>query len=595
MSARHYTWRYVLSIFITRKREISIATCVAIVAAAFAIPVPLLMPLLVDEVLLEQPGVLVAALDRVMPSHVAGPGAYIAAALVLTMLLRVASMALQVWHTRQFSMVAKDLIFRMRREMVTRLERVSMSEYETLGSSTVASHLVVDLATLDEFTGNTVARLVVAVLTLIGAAAILLWIHWQLGLFILIMNPLAVYLTLFISKRVKKLKHGENTAFQVFQEALAETLDSIQQIRVANRERHYFGRIIDLARDIRDHATAYAWKSDAASRFSFVVFLIGIDMFRAVAMLMVVFSDLSLGQMIAVFSYLWFMLGPIETILGLQFSFQSANAALERINRLFELEDEPRFAPMINPFAMRRVNAVRFENLDFRYADGPWVLQGLNLDIVAGEQIAIVGTSGGGKSTLVQILLGLYAPTNGRVLVDGVAINDIGLDVVREHVGTVLQHPALLQGSVRENLTLGRTYRDADLWDALQTAQLNDLVAELPQGLDTLLGRSGIRLSGGQRQRMAVARMLLADPNVVILDEATSALDVMTEANLHEALYERLRGRTTIIIAHRLSAVRRADRIYLLHDGKVAEEGAHEDLLERHGHYAKLYGKVVRA
>ena len=166
---------------------------------------------------------------------------------------------------------------------------------------------------------------------------------------------------------------------------------------------------------------------------------------------------------------------------------------------------------------------------------------------------------------------------------------------MREHVGTVLQHPALLQGSVRENLTLGRTYRDADLWDALQTAQLNDLVAELPQGLDTLLGRSGIRLSGGQRQRMAVARMLLADPNVVILDEATSALDVMTEANLHEALYERLRGRTTIIIAHRLSAVRRADRIYLLHDGKVAEEGAHEDLLERHGHYAKLYGKVVRA
>lgn len=592
MSARHYTWRYVLSIFLAHKREIVSANIVATLAAALAVPVPLLMPLLVDEVLLDQPGALRGALDRLLPHSLAGAAGYIVAVLALTVTLRVASMLLQVWQTRQFSLVAKDLIFRMRRELVTRLERVSMMEYETLGSSTVSSHLVVDLTTLDDFTGNTLSRLVVAVLTLIGAAAVLMWIHWPLGLFILVMNPVAVYFTLLISKRVKALKRRENSAFQVFQEALAETLDAIHQIRAANREKHYFGRGVDLARDIREHSAAYAWKSDAASRLSFVVFLIGIDTFRAVAMLMVVISDLSLGQMIAVFGYLWFMLGPIEVILGLQFAFQGANAALERINRLFELADEPRYAARVNPFARRRANSVRLEDIRFRYGEGPWVLDGLNLDITAGEQIAIVGASGGGKSTLVQIILGLYPVAGGRVLFDDIAVTDIGLEVVREHVGTVLQHPALLRGSVRENLTLGRDHVDVDLWDALNVAQLEELVRDMPQGLNTLIGRAGVRLSGGQRQRMAIARMLLANPNVVILDEATSALDVVTEARIHEALYTRLHGRTTIIIAHRLSAIRRAHRVYVLDAGKVAEEGAHEDLIQRRGHYARLYGEA---
>ncbi len=455
-----YTWHYVLSIFLRHRREIVVANTVAIIAAALSVPVPLLMPLLVDEVLLDKPGNMLAALNALIPQSLSGPTAYIAAVLVITIVLRLASMVLQVWQTRQFSLVAKDLIYRMRCELIARLERVSMSEYETLGSSTVASHLVVDLNTVDEFTGVTVSRLLIAVLTLIGAAAVLMWIHWPLGVFILVMNPVSVYFTLVISKRVKELKRRENKALQIFQEALSETLDAIHQIRAANRERHYLGRVIDLASDIRSHSAAYSWKSDAANRMSFVVFLIGIDAFRAVAMLMVIFSDLSLGRMIAVFGYLWFMLGPIETILGLQYAYQSATAALDRINSLFELKDEPRYAHRVNPFEQRRANSLELLDLRFRYGDGPLVLDGLELAIAAGEQIAIVGASGGGKSTLVQIILGLYTPASGEVLFDGVPVNEIGLDVVREHVGTVLQHPALLHASVRENLTLGRAFGD---------------------------------------------------------------------------------------------------------------------------------------
>ena len=420
-------------------------------------------------------------------------------------------------------MIAKDLIFHIRRDLLGRLRRVSMFEYESLGNSTVSSHLVVDLNTIDDFTGATVSRFLIAVLMLIGATGALFWMHWPLVVFIIVLNPIAVYFTLVISKRVKELKRCENAAFQIFQESLAETLDAIHQMRAGNRERHYLGRVVDLARDIRTDSAAYLWKGDAANRFSFVLFLIGIDTFRVVAMLIVVFSDLSLGQMIAVFGYLWFMLGPIETVLSLQYTFQSANAVLERINRLFALEDEPQYPHRLNPFAERRANSLRLDDITFCYGDRPPVLDGLSLEVGAGDKIAIVGASGVGKSTLVQIILGLYVPAAGDLKFDGVSVREIGLEIVREHVGTVLQNPALLHDSVRNNLTVGREVSDGALWHALDIAQLRELVQDMPEQLETVVGRQGIRLSGGQRQRLAIARVLLADPNIVILDEATAA------------------------------------------------------------------------
>jgi ATP-binding cassette subfamily C protein len=202
-----------------------------------------------------------------------------------------------------------------------------------------------------------------------------------------------------------------------------------------------------------------------------------------------------------------------------------------------------------------------------------------------------VGASGGGKTTLVQIILGLYIPGSGRISFGGVPIERIGMDVVRDNVATVLQHPALLNDSVRMNLTLGRDIADVRLWQALEIAQLDDTVRGLEQNLDTLIGRGGIRLSGGQRQRLAVARMILTDPKVVILDEATSALDTTTESRLHNSLQRFLKGRTTIIIAHRLSAVKQADRVLVFEGGQIIEEGRHSELIDSDGLYATLYGR----
>lgn len=275
----------------------------------------------------------------------------------------------------------------------------------------------------------------------------------------------------------------------------------------------------------------------------------------------------------------------------MQYAYNGARAALERINRLLTINLEPRFPHNCNPFTGKRTVSLSLERICFRYGDGPRVLNDITLHIRAGEKIALVGASGGGKTTLVQVILGLYPPESGQVLFDGVPVAEIGMDVVRDNVATVLQHPALFNDSVRANLTLGRKMDEQALWQALKIAQLDDVVNELDQGLDTPVGRNGIRLSGGQQQRLAVARMVLSDPRVVILDEATSALDTTTESRLHVALQQFLVGRTTLIIAHRLSAVKQADRALVFEDGRIVEQGSHEELIRNQGLYASLYGR----
>ena len=317
----------------------------------------------------------------------------------------------------------------------------------------------------------------------------------------------------------------------------------------------------------------------------------GFEMFRAVSMLMVVFSSLSIGQMFAVYAYLWFMMTPVQEILGIQYSYYSANAALNRLNRLLQLNQEAVYPARSNPFAGQNTASLRFEDIHFAYANGDPVLDGVSLDIAAGEKVALVGASGGGKSTLVQVLLGLYPVSQGRIYFNDVAIDQIGLETVRENVAIVLQHPALFNDSIRNNLTMGIDIPDQKLWQALDIAQLKATIEELPQQLDTIVGRNGIRLSGGQRQRLAIARMILTEPRVVILDEATSALDTTTEENLHRALEGFLQGKTTLIIAHRLSAIKQADRAFVFDGGKIIDHGQHQELLEREGLYQQLYGQ----
>ncbi|MCG8425892.1 MAG: ABC transporter ATP-binding protein/permease, partial [Chromatiales bacterium] len=572
LRSQTYSWNELVGMALSHRRELVKANIIAILGAIVAVPIPLLIPLLVDEVLLDQPGAAVNTINALFPESWHTPVAYITVILILTLIMRLAALILGVWQTRQFTIISKDVTFRIRRRMLQRLERISMSEYETLGSGTVASHLVTDLDTVDNFIGVATSKFLVAVLSIIGTAVVLLWMHWQLALFILLLNPVVIYITTIFGQKVAELKKTENSAYQLFQEALTETLEGIQQIRASNRERHYIKRIIDKANNIRHHSVAFTWKSDAAQRLSFTVFLFGFDIFRALSMVMVLYSGLTIGQMLAVYAYLWFMMAPVQEVLAIQYAYNGAKAALGRLNRLFEVKLEPDYPHEQNPFQDKTTTTLHLDGVCFRYGDGPLVLNNVSLNIKAGEKVALVGASGGGKTTLVQVVLGLYSPESGEIYFDNIPVSLIGMDVVRDNVATVLQNPALFNETVRVNLTLGRDIDDEQLWQALKIAQLDEIIAELDQGLDTLIGRDGVRLSGGQRQRLAIARMVLTNPKVVILDEATSALDTSTERNLHEALQQFLAGRTTLIIAHRLSAVKQADRALVFEDGQIVEE-----------------------
>jgi ATP-binding cassette subfamily C protein len=589
MSAQTYTWRYILTIALQHKKQLISAHLIALLATMISVPIPLLMPLLVDEVLLKKPAIVVQTVNVISPIEWQSPLLYISAVLLLTVLLRLFAMILNVLQSRQFTLIAKDIVFRIRSELIDHLQTISMAEYESLGSGTVSTYLVKDLDTIDNFVGTTVGKLLVAVLTVTGTAAILLWMHWQLGLFILLLNPVVIYFTRVVGANVKHLKAKENSAYEIFQQSLTETLEAIHQIRASNRERHYCEQLIDLAQTVKNNSSAFAWKSEAASRLSFLIFLFGFDIFRACAMLLVFYSNLTIGQMLAVFGYLWFMMSPVQEILNIQYAFYGAKAALIRINKLTALRQEPRYPHQKNPFTNKQTVSVSVVDLHFSYGDKK-ILNGIKLHIDAGEKVALVGASGGGKSTLIQILIGLYPATSGKICFNGVPIEQIGLDVVRENVVTVLQNPILFNDSIRANLTLGKKTNDSQLWNALKIAQLAETVKELPNGLETIVGRGGMRLSGGQRQRLAIARMVVANPKVVILDEATSALDSETEFKVHEALQDFLKNRTTIIIAHRLSAVKQANRVYVFEDGEICEQGKHEELIEQSGLYTKLYG-----
>lgn len=574
------------------KKMLIYANFIAFVATLMSVPIPLLLPLMVDEVLLDKPAKGLAFLNSFLPQGLQTATAYIVTVLLLIIVMRIGSQALNILQTRQFTLVSKQLTCQLRQWILDKLGRVSMQQYEEKGSGGLTSHLVTDIETIDKFIGNTLSRFVISVLTVIGTGGILLWLNWQLGLFIILMNPVVIYLSRMLGQRVKHLKKKENQSFERFQQRLVETLDGIYQLRAANREQEYLGKLKQDAESIRVDADKYAWQSDAANRLSFLMFLIGFEIFRAAAMLMVLFSDLTIGQIFAVFGYLWFMLSPVQELLSIQYSWYSASAAMKRLNGILDMPEENRPIATVNPFEKGEPIEVEFKNVSFAYDAERNVLDDFSLKIPKGKRVALVGASGGGKSTLIQLLLGIYQKDSGDILVNGHTIETVSYEALRKELAVVLQQPMIFNDTLRQNLTLGQDYSDNELWGALEVAQLISLKDTLPNGLDSHIGRQGVRLSGGQRQRLAIARMVLSNPELVILDEATSALDTSTEAELHLALNRFLKNRTTLIVAHRLSAVKQADLIYVLEDGKVIQSGTHIDLIETDGLYQTLYGSL---
>ncbi len=588
---QRYTWRRIYELVINHKPRLIKAHIIALFAMLSLVSLPMLLPLLVDEVLLNNPGSILNGLDNFLPEAWQTPIGYIAAITFITILLRMIGVVLGVWQMQQFTIISKEVTYQIRSDLLQRVQKVAMAQYETLGTGSVSSTMVSDVNTVDAFLGTAVSKLIVAVFTLVGVSIVLLWLNWQLALFILLLNPVVVYFTVVMGRRVKILKINENSAIDIFQQSLTETLDALQQVRVSNQDKSFFDRIRGKAYGIKTHSEAFTWKSDAASRVSFLIFLIGFDVFRGVGMLMVVFADLTIGQMMAVFGYLWFMMAPVQDILSIQYSYSAASGALQRINQVLDLKQEPSYPQQQNPFlGVKRPVEVTVKKLCFQYPEKQDnILNQLTFKIKSGEKLALVGASGGGKTTLVQLMVGLYEYHSGEIYYNDVPIQKIGQETLRKQVAVVLQQPMLFHNTIRFNLTLGQDKSEEKIWQALDMAQMKQVVEKQEHQLDSMVGRNGIKLSGGQRQRLAIARMILQDPKVVIMDEATSALDMETERQLYQDLAAFFAGRTVLIVAHRLSSIKQADRILVFEDGKIIEAGSHDELLHLEGTYHRLY------
>ncbi len=578
----HYTLKHLFNEALKYKTTLLNAHLIALIAVLVSIPIPLVMPLLVDEVLLGKPKWVVPLIDTLLGSSQPAV-VYIIIVLLIVLLLRILFFIFNYLQTKLFTIVSKNIAFKIREHVLHHLQRVAMHEFEFFGAGRASSLLVSDVETIDNFLGVFVSRLIISFFTLLGVGIILIMIHWQLALFILILNPFVILLTTHLAKKVSLYKKEQNKAYELFQEALDETFDMFMHIRATNKEKLFFVLVSANALSIKESSILFGYKSDGASRLSFLIFLCGFEIFRAASIFVVAYSDLSIGSMLAIFGYLWVMMTPIQDILSIQYSYHNALKALERINTLLQLQKENLGLHVKNPFASTLTNSVEVKQLSFGYDNGKRVLEDINLRIPKGSKVAIVGASGSGKTTLAHLLVGLYAMQEGEILFDGVHSQEIGLDVVREHLFLVLQYPQLFNASIAQNLMIDERTDHDMIKKALQIAQLKTFVDDLPDGLQTQIGKHGIKLSGGQRQRLSIARMVLQNPNIVVLDESTSALDVHTETKLFQALEEYLLGKTTIIIAHRLSTIKKADYIYVLDKGRVIEEGTHEALMAREG------------
>lgn len=577
-----YTFKNIFEDIKKYKKELILANIIAFFAVLISTPVPLLMPLLVDEVLLNKPSYIVHTVDKILKQD-NEPYIYVAIVLISVLLLRTIFFLLNYYQTKLFTIISKNITFKIRKDLLTHLSRISLKEFEFLGSGNISSLLLIDVDTIDSFIGTAISRLIISILTIIGVGIVLLLIHWQLALFILLLNPFVIILTTKIARKVSVLKKNQNTTYELFSSSLSETLGLFVQIKSLNREGRFFGGVISKAARMRDDSIKFGYKSDGASRFSFLIFLSGFEVFRAASILVVAYSNLTIGLMLAIFGYLWVMMGPIQEVLNIQYAYHNAKSALSRINEIFALKTEPKSKNLYNPFVNTFTNNIEIKNLSFCYEKNKNILKSINMKIEKGKKIALIGASGSGKTTLAELIVGLYPIQEGDILFDGFSAKDIGLEKVRENVFLVLQNPQLFNDTIAKNLTFGDKIEQSIIEHALDIAQMKDFILSLEDGLETKIGRDGIKLSGGQRQRLSIARMVIQNPNIVILDESTSALDVHTESRLFEALEEYLKDKTTIIIAHRLSTIRKADFIYVLEDGRVVEEGNSADLMEQEG------------
>ncbi len=490
--------------------------------------------------------------------------------------------------------VGQSVIYDLRKVLFDHLQNLSLSFYSRYSVGRVITRVINDVETVRDFVTWAVLAIARDVFAIIGIIFAMLAMNLRLSLITFSVLPLMAVATYFFRRTARVAYRKVRAAISWVNSVLAENVNGVRVVQAFSRQRYNYANFHDYVN--RYHLERAVYAARVASTFTPVV-----DVLGAIATMLVVWlggadvlgEKITAGILVAFILYINRFFDPIRDIFRRFDALQSTMASGERILTLLdsdvEVEDQPeaKALPKIQ-------GAIRFENVSFHYSDDPDgeapVLHQINLEVQPGETLALVGETGAGKTTIVKLLSRFHDPTEGRILVDGIDLRSVKQASLRSQMGVVLQDPFLFNGSVEENIRFGHLAATSEqVQAAAKAVGAHDFITHLKHGYQTSVEEGGVLLSVGQRQLISFARALLADPRILVLDEATSSVDTQTELIIQEALARLLKGRTAFVIAHRLSTITSADRIVVIHDGRIVEQGSHQELLAQRGSYYELY------
>ena len=498
--------------------------------------------------------------------------------------------AVTTYFQRYFMSVAgQSVVMDIRIDLYDHMQRMSLKRIYASRVGALMSRITSDAATLQNIVTSTFIDLMFNIVTFLGMFAFILYINWRLTCFIILVVPAVALMLSYASKKLRKAGHSVQEHLAEITATAQEAFSAIRVVRAFATEDEELERFTNASKE-NYKALLHAVSIQGILSGAIEVFLI-----LALAIVFwfggqrVIDGTLTPGDLVSFIGYIAFMVQPIRSILNQMNSMQMGMASAERVSEMLQTHIEDSVTNNGN-ITERISGNVKFENVCFHYEEGQEILRDINLEIKAGQKIAVVGPTGSGKSTLADLIPRFYKPNSGRILIDDHDIREYNLKDLRRQIGIVPQECILMKGSMAFNIAYG--IKDPDMNKIIEAAEIADIrefIESLPRKYETEIGERGVTISGGQRQRIAIARAVIRDPRILILDEATSSLDIAVERQVQKAMDKAMKGRTSLIIAHRLSTVREADKILVLKDGQFIEAGTHDELLKLGGLYADLW------